>query len=128
VRPGTKVEARSPALPGTYFSGKVSAILPEVNPRRARSRHASSWPIPARKLVPGMFATVQFGGGASSETRCWCPSEAVIQTGKRTVVMVAAGEGQVPPVDVEIGAEANGRRDHARACRRARRWWPPASS
>ena len=31
LRPGAKVQARSPAAPGTAFEGKVQAILPEVN-------------------------------------------------------------------------------------------------
>jgi Cu(I)/Ag(I) efflux system membrane fusion protein len=33
----------------------------------------------------------------------------VIQTGKRTVVMLAEKDGKFAPVDVEIGVEANGR-------------------
>ena len=36
------------------------------------------------------------------------PTEAVIQTGKRSVVIVAQGDGKFAPVDVEIGIEANG--------------------
>src|SRR5947199_788136 len=32
VRPGNSVEARTPAVSGTLFKGKVAAILPEVNP------------------------------------------------------------------------------------------------
>ncbi len=36
------------------------------------------------------------------------PTEAVIVTGKRTVVFVAEGEGKFRAVDVEIGIEANG--------------------
>ena len=34
------------------------------------------------------------------------PTEAVIQTGKRTVVIVAQGDGKFAPVDVEIGVES----------------------
>jgi Cu(I)/Ag(I) efflux system membrane fusion protein len=37
------------------------------------------------------------------------PSEAVIQTGRRSVVIAALGEGRFRPVEVETGAEANGR-------------------
>jgi membrane fusion protein, copper/silver efflux system len=36
------------------------------------------------------------------------PSEAVIQTGKRSVVVVAQGEGKFAPVDVEVGLDSNG--------------------
>ena len=31
LRPGAKVQARSPAVPGTTFDGTVQAIVPEVN-------------------------------------------------------------------------------------------------
>ena len=37
------------------------------------------------------------------------PTEAVIQTGTRSVVMVAEGDGKFAPVDVEVGVEADGR-------------------
>jgi len=37
------------------------------------------------------------------------PSEAVIQTGIRSVVIVAEGEGKFAPVDVETGAESGGK-------------------
>jgi Cu(I)/Ag(I) efflux system membrane fusion protein len=36
------------------------------------------------------------------------PSEAVIQTGARKVVILAEGNGKFKPVDVETGPEANG--------------------
>ena len=37
------------------------------------------------------------------------PSEAVIQTGRRSVVVVALGEGKYASVEVEAGLEADGR-------------------
>jgi Cu(I)/Ag(I) efflux system membrane fusion protein len=36
------------------------------------------------------------------------PSEAVIQTGKRSVVIVAQGEGKFAPADVDVGIDSNG--------------------
>jgi len=36
------------------------------------------------------------------------PTEAVIQTGKRSVVVVAQGDGKFAPVDVEVGVDSNG--------------------
>ena len=36
------------------------------------------------------------------------PSEAVIQTGKRSVVVVAQGDGKFATVDVEVGLDSNG--------------------
>ena len=107
IRPGNAVEARTPALPERVFKGRVAAILPEVNPAtrtlKARVEVANVGGV----LVPGMFANVNFTPAAPAEVLL-VPSEAVIQTGARKVVIVAQEGGKFQPVDVETGAEANG--------------------
>ena len=107
VRPGNRVEARTPALPGALFNGKVSAILPEVNAATRTIKARIELANPAGQLVPGMFATVSFAP-ASRKDVFLVPSEAVIQTGKRNVVVVAQGDGKFAPVDVDVGADSNG--------------------
>jgi len=107
VRPGSDVEARAPALGGQAFKGKVTAILPEVNPATRTLKMRVELANPAGALVPGMFATVILKPAARVEM-LQVPSEAVITTGKRSVVVVALGDGRFAPVDVEIGMEANG--------------------
>jgi Cu(I)/Ag(I) efflux system membrane fusion protein len=107
VRLGNAVEARTPSLPGTVFKGKVSAILPEVNAATRTLKARVELANPGNRLVPGMFATINFTPAARDEVLT-VPTEAVIQTGKRSVVMVAQGDGKFTPVDVEVGIEANG--------------------
>ena len=107
VRPGNPVEARTPSLPGAVFNGKVSAIVPEVNAATRTIKARIELANPAGQLVPGMFATVNFTAQARKEVLL-VPSEAVIQTGKRSVVVVAQAEGRFAPVDVELGLESNG--------------------
>ena len=107
VRPSNSVEARTPALPGAVFKGKVSVILPEVNPATRTLKARIEVANPAGQLVPGMFATVNFAPAARKEVLL-VPSEAVIQTGKRSVVVVAQANGQFAPVDVEVGMDSNG--------------------
>ena len=107
LRPGSAVEARAPALGGAAFKGKVTAILPEVNPATRTLKMRVELANPAGALVPGMFATVILKPAARVEM-LQVPSEAVITTGKRSVVVVAQGDGRFAPVDVEIGMEANG--------------------
>ena len=107
VRPGNVVEARTPALPGIVFKGRVGAILPEVNAATRTLKARIELPNPSGQLVPGMFATLNFTSAARQDVLL-APSEAVIQTGTRSVVMVAQGEGSFIPGDVEIGSEANG--------------------
>jgi Cu(I)/Ag(I) efflux system membrane fusion protein len=107
VRPGSAVEARAPALGGQVFKGKVTAILPEVNPATRTLKMRVELANSAGVLVPGMFATVILKPVARVEL-LQVPSEAVITTGKRNVVVVALGDGRFAPIDVEIGMEANG--------------------
>ncbi|WP_211467165.1 efflux RND transporter periplasmic adaptor subunit [Collimonas silvisoli] len=107
VRPGNAVEARTPALQGTVFKGKVSAILPDVNPATRTLKARIELANPSGQLVPGMFATINFSSAARKDILL-VPTEAVIQTGTRSVVMVAQGDGKFIPVDVEIGSETNG--------------------
>jgi membrane fusion protein, copper/silver efflux system len=107
VQPGNPVEARTPALPDTVFKGRVSAILPEVNPATRTLKARIELANPGNRLVPGMFATINLTPATRQEVLL-VPTEAVIQTGKRSVVIVALEGGKFAPVDVEIGMEANG--------------------
>ena len=107
VRPGNLVEARTPALSGTVFKGQVSAILPEVNPATRTFKARVELANADGRLVPGMFATVNFTPMARKEALL-VPTEAVIQTGKRSVVIVELDAGKFVPIDVEVGMEVNG--------------------
>ncbi|WP_424196147.1 efflux RND transporter periplasmic adaptor subunit [Ampullimonas aquatilis] len=107
VQPGNLVEARTPSLPGVVFKGKVNAILPQVDPitRTLKARIALNNPL--AQLVPGMFITLDLVTKARNDV-LFVPTEAIIQTGTRVVVIVAQEEGRFMPVEVETGAESHG--------------------
>jgi Cu(I)/Ag(I) efflux system membrane fusion protein len=107
VRPGNVVEARSAAIPGKVFKGKVSQLLPEVNPATRTIKARIEIANPGAELVPGMFVNVNLARAAGGEA-LFVPSEALIRTGKRSVVIVAQGDGRFAPVEVEPGREDNG--------------------
>ena len=107
VRPGVAAEASTPSVPGMTFKGRVSRILPEVNPLTRTIKARVELDNPAGELAPGMFATITFKPAARSSA-VLVPTEAVIQTGTRTIVMVSQGDGKFAPANVEIGAEGNG--------------------
>jgi Cu(I)/Ag(I) efflux system membrane fusion protein len=104
--PGAVVDARVPTYPEEVFKGRVSAILPEVNAATRTLRARVEVANPAGKLKPGMYATLALGG--RGRAALLVPSEAVIRTGERSVVILAAGEGNFRAVDVEVGAESGG--------------------
>ena len=111
LKPGSNIEATVPAYPGEIFKGRITALLPDINASTRTLKARIEVANPNSRLVPGMYATVTVIGTAAREV-VLVPSEAVIQTGKRAVVIVADsaqdGKQQFAPIDVEIGAEANG--------------------
>ena len=107
IRPGTRVQASSAAAPGTLLRGTVQAIVPEVNSTTRTLKARVELANPGNVLVPGMFVTMQFMD-MRAEKSLLIPTEAVIQTGKRVVVMLAGDKGGFRPVEVEIGIESNG--------------------
>ncbi len=107
LRPGTKVQARSPAAPGTTFTGKVQALLPEVSAATRTLKARVELANPGSRLVPGMFVQMQFMDMRQDKVLL-VPTEAVIQTGRRSVVMLAEENGRFRPVDVEAGIESGG--------------------
>lgn len=120
VRPGTRVQARSPAAPGTTFEGKVQAILPEVNPATRTLKARLELANPGARLVPGMFVSMQFMDMRADKVLL-IPTEAVIQTGKRTVVMLAEENGRFRPADIEAGIESGGQTEVKRGLQAGQR-------
>jgi Cu(I)/Ag(I) efflux system membrane fusion protein len=107
LAPGAAVEARAPALGDARFSGTVQAILPEVDPVTRTIKARITLANADYALAPGMFVDVMFAAG--SAVALTVPTEAVIRTGERVVVILADNEGEFRPVDVETGIESNGR-------------------
>jgi Cu(I)/Ag(I) efflux system membrane fusion protein len=107
VRVGDAVTATLAAFPGQTFSGRVTAILPQVQAESRTLTARVELPNTGGRLRPGMFATVQFGG--LPQSALLVPSEAVIRTGKRTLVMLARPGGRYEPAEIRVGREAGGK-------------------
>ncbi len=106
VKIGQSATADLAAFPGERFAGRVIAVLPTAQAEsrtltvRVELRNAGG------RLRPGMFATVHLGDTA--RTALLVPSEAVIRTGKRTLVMLAEPKGRYRPAEVRVGRDAGG--------------------
>ena len=112
VRMGRPVEARLQAFPGEVFKGEVDFIYPQMNPETRTVRVRANLRNPGLKLRPGMVAGITISGGATRDVLT-VPSEAVIYTGKRTVVIVADGKGKFRAEDVRTGMDSAGRTEVA---------------
>lgn len=106
VRIGQGATATLAAYPGETFGGRIIAILPTAQ--------ADSRTITVRielanrggRLRSGMFAQVALGTAPGNALLV--PSEAVIRTGTRTLVMLAIGNGKYRPAEVRTGREGGG--------------------
>ncbi|MGH8350295.1 MAG: efflux RND transporter periplasmic adaptor subunit [Pseudomonas sp.] len=105
---GQTVEAQLPAFPGIKLNGKVSAILPETNPDSRTLRVRVELPNPDGRLRPGLTAQVRLNR-STQHSVLWVPSEAVIRTGRRALVMLAEDAGRYRPVEVQPGRESDGK-------------------
>jgi membrane fusion protein, copper/silver efflux system len=108
LAPGQPVEARAAAHPGVVFKGRINALLPQVNATTRTLVARVELANPGGRLVPGMFANVDLAPAAKKQALL-VPSEAVIRTGTRSVVVLALGEGRFRPVEIVTGMEAGGR-------------------
>ena len=100
---GQKVKAVLQADASQSFEGELKEILPQVSANTRTLQARFEVDNRAGRLTPGMLLRLQVAG--PSATRLVVPSEAVIRTGKRAVVLVRKENGSFDSRDVAIGQE-----------------------
>ncbi len=106
LRVGRSVEVTLAAFPGERMNGRLIALLPEVASDSRTLTARIELRNPGGRLRPGMYGRIAFGG--SSTPALLVPSEAVIRTGQRNLVMLAGEGGRYRPAEVRVGREAGG--------------------
>ena len=102
VRAGIGAEAKADAYPARTFSGKVTAVLPQVDPATRTLRVRIELANPGTALKPGMFVRVGLQLPSAGEVLL-VPQEAIIATGKRDVVILANDGNRFEPREVKLG-------------------------
>jgi Cu(I)/Ag(I) efflux system membrane fusion protein len=108
VSAGSNVEAQANAWPGTRFRGRVLALLPDVDSQTRTLTARVEIDNDGRRLYPGMYLTLDIASSPGAP-QLVVPSEAVITTGTRNVVIVVRGRGGFDVVNVTTGTEQDGR-------------------
>ena len=108
LKPGDPAEIEVPARPGERFAGRVDYLYPELTQATRTLKVRVVVKNPSKHLQPGMFAAAHFHGAAQQQVLT-VPSEAVIKTGTRSVIIVADDVTHFRPVLVRVGAEQGGR-------------------
>ncbi|MBP0593769.1 efflux RND transporter periplasmic adaptor subunit [Paraburkholderia sp. LEh10] len=102
VQPGMTVDATFAGDPTQRFNGQIREILPGISSTSRTLQARLEIDNAALKLTPGMLMRVRVAG-KQAVSRLLVPSEAVISTGKRSVVIVKNGDGRLQPVSVTVG-------------------------
>ena len=107
IRPGVEAEAAFTYFPGETIRGTVEFIEPEMSEQTRTLTVKIAVPNPEGRLRQGMFATVVFDPvlvrGALT-----VPTDSVLRTGRRNVVIVALGGGRFEPRELELGQLSEG--------------------
>ena len=104
---GSQAEVELTYYPGEVFSGTVRYIEPEFSEATRTLRMKIEVPNPARRLRAGMFATVRFQPTIARQALV-VPTQAVLRTGQRDIVIVDLGGGSFAPRQVTTGHEGGG--------------------
>jgi Cu(I)/Ag(I) efflux system membrane fusion protein len=103
---GSTAEIQLQGMAGQPYKGKVDYIYPLLDQASRTLRVRIALPNPKGELRPGMYANVSLGGEARQVLAV--PTESVIATGKRKVVIVKEEHG-FRPVEVMTGQESGGK-------------------
>jgi RND family efflux transporter MFP subunit len=95
-----------PYDPGLSLRGKVTYVLPVLDPQSRTIKVRLEFPNPDLALKPGMFVDVIFT--LDSAEGVAIPDSAVIDSGTRQVVFVGLGEGRFEPRLVRLGIRGEG--------------------
>ena len=102
VRVGLPAEVSFAAYPGDVRAGTIDYIFPRLEPEARTARVRLTLDNPGQRLLAGMFANITIRG--TGGMALVVPSEAVIDTGRRRVV-IARRNGAFLPVEVEMGRQ-----------------------
>jgi len=101
ARPGARVVATLPAYPGETFSGRIESVLPAANAATRTIEVRIALSNADGRLRPGMTAEARLE--ERGESALVIPTEAVIRTGQRSIVIAVAEDGSYAPVEVALG-------------------------
>ncbi|MDB5486760.1 MAG: CzcB family heavy metal efflux rane fusion protein [Reyranella sp.] len=106
VKVGDTAQVTVNAWPGQPIEGKVTFIYPTIGKESRTARLRIEVANPNGRLRADMAATVEIVTPLGSSLAA--PDSAVIDSGRRQVVLVEAGEGRYEPRPVKLGARVPG--------------------
>jgi RND family efflux transporter MFP subunit len=90
------------AYPGQYFTGRLFALAPQVDPSTRTAKAIFEVPNADLRLRPGMFADVQIGAGQARRTLA-VPDAALVNLDGKQVVFLHTGPEEFVMREVALG-------------------------
>lgn len=106
MRPGARAMVRINAYPDRTFPGTVTYVYPTLKAETRTVPVRIELANPGQLLKPAMFAQVELAAGDARPVLT-VPESAVIDSGRRSVVLVQVGEGRFDPREVRLGARGD---------------------
>jgi Cu(I)/Ag(I) efflux system membrane fusion protein len=101
VKVGMSAALTLKAFPNRTFKGRVAFIDPLLDPKTRTAKVRIEFPNSTGELKPEMFGEVVLQGKSREGIRI--PTDAVIQTGTKSVVFVSLPDGKFQPREVALG-------------------------
>jgi Cu(I)/Ag(I) efflux system membrane fusion protein len=108
VQMGGDAEVQFVAYPGRSLTGRIIAVLPDLAAGSRTLRVRIELPNPDGQLRAGMSAQVRLAANTGGYALA-VPTEAIIRTGKRALVIAVREDGAFSGVEVELGPEIDNR-------------------
>ena len=108
VRLGQTVQVHINAYSDKHFTGKVSFIYPTLSTDTRTIKVRVELANAEGLLKPGLYGSLILTASAAQKTQVAVPDSAVIDTGKRQIVLLSRGEGRFEPRTVKLGGMADG--------------------
>ncbi len=103
IRLGQEARMTLDYLPGREWRGRVTYVYPYLEPGSREVPVRMEFHNPGYDLKPGMYATLEVRS-RRAEQAVLVPAPAVLRSGERNVVFVAAGDGSFEPRSVAVGS------------------------
>lgn len=107
VAPGQTAVIRARSYPDHPFKGRVALIYPHLNMETRTARVRIELPNPEGRLLGDMYADVEIEAGGREKVLA-APEGAIIDAGKRQVVILDKGEGRFEPREIKVGRRGDG--------------------
>jgi Cu(I)/Ag(I) efflux system membrane fusion protein len=107
IAPGQTGTVRPRGYPGQTFTGKITLVYPMVNKETRTVRVRAELANPDHMLLPDMYADIEIAAGSEQPVLA-VPDDAVIDSGRRKLVLLDKGEGRFEPREVILGRRGRG--------------------